>query len=327
MGKALLGAAIVGTAAVGAACTAGALTLFNRVIPRQDELRVDIGEMADMAKWEEYKKFITPNREWLEQQNLEHVTIKSRDGLTLHGDYFPAEGGSDRLAICNHGYTGCGIKDCSSISVFFHKLGYDVLIVDHRAHGKSEGDYIGFGILDRYDCRSWINYIDKRFGKSKDIILYGVSMGGTTVLMTAGLPVLSDSVKAVISDCAFTSPYDVFSHILKRDYHLPPFPIMQINDAVCRKKAGYGFRDYSTLEAVAETKIPILFFHGREDKFVPVWMTEKNYEQCRAPKSVMIVENAAHGASYYENVPAYEAKIKAFLKKYVEKEDSYYEGV
>lgn len=312
-----MGAALLTAAAAAGACTAGAIKLFKQVIPRQDVLRVDLNEMADMQKWEEYKKFIVPNREWLETQPLEHVTVKSFDGLTLHADYFPADGESRKLAICNHGYTGCGMRDCTSIAVLFHRLGYDCLLVDHRAHGKSEGNYIGFGILDRFDCRTWINYVEKRFGGSKDIVLYGVSMGATISVMTAAFPDLPDSVKAVIADCAFTSPYDVFAHILKRDYHMPPFPIMNINDRLCRKKAGYGFRDYSTLEAVRNTDVPILFIHGKEDTFVPAYMSEQNYAACISEKEIMLVENAAHAASYYENPEAYEKKITEFTEKYV----------
>ncbi len=317
MKKMVLGAAALGTAAVGTACAAGAVTLFNRVIPRQDVLRVDLDEMADMAKWEEYKKVMAPNKEWLFAQELEHITIRSRDGLTLHGDFLPAEYQSNKLAICGHGYTGCGLKDCVSIAVFFHRMGYNCLIVDHRAHGKSEGDYVGFGILDRFDMKAWVDCMEKRFEGNAEIVLYGVSMGATIAVMTAGLTSLSSSVKAVVSDCAFTSPYDVFAHILKRDYHLPPFPIMNINDMMCRRKAGYGFRDYSTLDAVQATGVPILFIHGRDDDFVPVWMSEKNYKMCRSPKDILIVDNAAHAASYYENKEAYEAKVKGFLEKYV----------
>ena len=317
MKKMVFGAAALGTAVLGTACTAGAVTLFNRVIPRQDVLRVDLNEMADMAKWEEYKKVIAPNKEWLFARELEHITIRSRDGLTLHGDFLPAEYQSNKLAICGHGYTGCGLKDCVSIAVFFHRMGYNCLIVDHRAHGKSEGDYVGFGILDRFDMKAWIDCMEKRFEGNAEIVLYGVSMGATIAVMTAGLASLSPSVKAVVADCAFTSPYDVFAHILKRDYHLPPFPIMNINDMMCRRKAGYGFRDYSTLDAVQATGVPILFIHGRDDDFVPVWMSEKNYKMCRSPKDILIVDNAAHAASYYENKEAYEAKVKGFLEKYV----------
>ena len=128
---------------------------------------------------------------------------------------------------------------------------------------------------------------------------------------------MSDSVKAIVADCAFTSPYDVFSHIRKRDYHLNPFPIMNINDSMCRKKAGYGFSDYSTLDAVKTTKLPILFIHGKEDNFVPTWMSEKNYQVCTSPKEIYLVENAGHGAAYYENPEVCQEKIRSFLENYI----------
>lgn len=317
MSSGIIGAAILGTAALGAAVfTGAAITLFNRVIPRQEELRVDMSEMADMETWEEYKKKIAPRSEWLNSQPLESVTVKSRDGLTLNGYILKADGESKGAVICHHGYTSKAL-DNAAIAVFFHELGYDVLLADNRAHGKSEGKYVGFGILDRYDCLEWIKLMDDCYEGKKDILLYGVSMGATTVVMTTSLPELPKSVKAVISDCAFTSPYDVFSHILKRDYHLPKFPVMNINDAICRKKAGYGFKDYSTLEAVKSTSVPMLFIHGKKDNFVPTWMTEKNFEECTAPKDILMVDNAGHGASYYENTELYEKKVKEFLSKYV----------
>ncbi len=312
----LIAGGVVGACAVGS--FVGAKTLFNRVIPRQDVLRVDLDEMADMAQWEEYKKIITPNKEWLLQREMDHVTIKSKDNLTLHADYVKADGESDTIVIASHGYTGCGLKDCATISAFFIRQSVDCLIVDNRSHGNSEGKYIGFGILDRYDMLEWIKYVNKRFDGKKKIVLYGVSMGGATVLMTTGFKEISDyNVKAVIADCAFTSPYDVFSHILKRDYHMPEFPVMSINDVMCRKKAGYGFKDYSTLTAVKETDIPILFIHGKKDDFVPTWMSEKNYEVCNSPKELVLVDNAAHAASYYENQKLYEDKVTAFIDKYV----------
>lgn len=319
MGVVLTASLVAG--GVVALCAAGSMygakTLYNKTIPRQDQLRVDLNEMADASQWEDYMKIITPNKEWLMQREMEHVTIKSKDDLTLHADYVKADGDADTIVIASHGYTGCGLKDCASISTYFLKKGVDCLIVDNRAHGNSEGQYVGFGILDRYDILKWIDYVNNRFDKKKKIVLYGVSMGGATVLMTTGFKDLPDNVKAVIADCAFTSPYDVFAHVLKKDYHMAEFPVMNINNVMCRKKAGYGFRDYSTLTAVSETNIPILFIHGDKDNFVPTWMSEKNYEACNSPKELLIVKNAGHAASYYENTQQYEEKVTAFMEKYV----------
>lgn len=314
----ILGAVVGGVAAVGAAASfGGAVKLFRSVIPRQNELRVDLNEMADMQKWEEYKKIIHPSKEWLLQQPLEPVMIQARDGIHLHGHYLPSEQPGKRLVIGLHGYTSNGLSNFCSLAPFFQKMGFDCLIVDHRAHGESEGDYVGFGILDRYDCLAWIRYALNRFGKDLEILLYGVSMGATTALMTLGLPELPSAVKGAVADCAFTSPYDVFSHILKRDYKLPPFPVMNICDCFCKKKAGYGFQDYSTLTALQQTHCPVLLIHGKEDKFVPTWMSQKNYEVCRAPKQLLLVDNAGHGASYYENQTEYEKAVSEFVQKWM----------
>ncbi|MDE6726798.1 MAG: alpha/beta hydrolase [Oscillospiraceae bacterium] len=311
-------AAAGGILATGAAASViGAYTLFNRVIPRQTELRVDISEMADADKWEVYIKSIHAVKEKLLVRPSEHITVKSRDGLTLHGDFFPAERITKRTAILFHGYTSCGMNDCSNMAEYFLERGYNALIVDHRSHGKSEGSYIGFGILDRFDCLKWIEYALDRLGSDSEIVLYGVSMGAATVLMASGLDNFPKNVKAIVSDCAFTSPYDVFKHILIRDYHLPPKPILAINERICRAKAGYGFKDCSTLDAVKKGVCPILFIHGTEDTFVPTVMSEQNYNMCTGEKQLLLIANAGHAASLYENRELYESTVTKFLGQYL----------
>ncbi len=316
MNKLLIGSGIVAGAAATAAF-AGAMKLFNSVIPRQDGVKVDISEMADMEQWEEYKKFIDPRKEALLAREYEKVEIFARDGIRLRGYYFPCDMPSSRFLIGLHGYTSKGLSDYAAPSKFYLEHGYNLLIVDLRAHGESEGDYVGFGILDRHDCMEWIRYIIGRFGRESQIVLHGDSMGATTALMTTGFADLPENVKCVVADCAFTSPYDVFAHILKRDYKLPPFPVMNISDMMCEKKAGYRFRDYSTLLAMHVNDRPVFFVHGSKDNFVPTRMSRENYDACHAPKELLIIENAGHGASYYENPELFEERLAAFLEKYV----------
>ena len=158
--------------------------------------------------------------------------------------------------------------------------------------------------------------VNEKFDSKKNILLYGVSMGATTIMMAAADKKIPANVRALVADCGFTSPYEVFCHVLKKDYKLSEFPIMNFNNVICRKKAGYGFKDYSTLTAVKETDKPILFIHGEEDNFVPVWMTKKNYEECVSDKDILLVPNAAHGASYYENPSLYQEKVSEFTGKY-----------
>lgn len=295
----------------------GAVKLFNSVIPRQQELRVDMKEMADEATWEEYKKTIYPAKEWLMAQPLEAVQVTARDGISLKGHYLACEEPGKRLVICLHGYTSNGLSNFCAIAQYYQSMGFDMLIVDHRAHGASEGDYAGFGILDRFDCLKWIEYAIARFGEDTDILLHGISMGASTALMTLGFENLPVQVKGAVSDCAFTSPYDVFAHIVKRDYKMQPFPMMNFCDMLSQKKAGYRFRDYSTLTALKATDRPVLLIHGEKDNFVPVWMTDQNFEACASPKEKIIVKNAGHGASYYENPKQYEEAVSAFVEKWI----------
>ncbi|MBR4096769.1 MAG: alpha/beta hydrolase [Oscillospiraceae bacterium] len=308
-----IAAGVVALAAAGS--TAGAFKLFNKVIPRQDGVKVNMDEMADAKKWEEYKKRIAPKKEYLLAQPSQEMTIKSRDGLTLHGTYFPAKEPSDRIAVCFHGYTSSAMSNASFAS-FLHKQGINCLLVDNRAHGESEGQYIGFGVLDRYDCLSWLDFLNKQFENKARFMLYGVSMGASTALMTIGMDECPENVALVVADCGFTSPYDVFAHVLKKDYKMSEFPVMNINDVICRKKAGYGFKDCSTLDTLKKAKCPVLFVHGKDDNFVPVWMSGKNYDVCSSDKDILLIENAGHGASYFENSELYESKVSEFIDKY-----------
>ena len=187
-----------------------------------------------------------------------------------------------------------------------------MLLVDERAHGQSEGEYIGFGCKDRFDAVKWIQWLIKEAGEDVQILLHGISMGGATVLMTSGLP-LPSQVKGIISDCAFTSPKEVFTHVLNTMYHLPAFPMIQIADAVNKSKAGYGLDECNAAREVRKAKVPILMIHGEKDTFVPCEMCERIYVNCASPKKKLIIKGAAHAESYYKDTKAYEAAMDSFI--------------
>ena len=287
--------------------------LFRKTLPRPKGVDLDIvDQFADRAKMEEYMVKMAPVGEWMEKQKLENVYILSRDGLYLHAFYLAADKPSDRIAIFHHGFTSHAV-DNAAHAKFFHEQGYEVLLLDLRAHGESEGEYVGFGVLDRFDTLEWVRYVRERFGKNIKIVLHGTSMGGATVLMALGLPEIQETVSAVIADCAYTSPADVFSSVIQKDYHLPPSAIIRLTSARSRRVAGYSFDEYSTLDALKDNRVPVLFIHGKEDKFVPTWMSQMNYDFCPSKKRLLFVENAGHGSSVFENLPLYEQTEKEFL--------------
>lgn len=308
----LLPASVAVAAAAAAADYGIAGYFFGRTMIRQNASTERTMDMAG-TNWEQYMPRIEKWKAWLKSQEHEEVHITSGDGLKLHGTYFPGEK-KNRLVICCHGYTGSGMRDFIGLSDYYLTRGYSMLLVDLRAHGESEGTYVGFGCLDRLDVLKWLDYSTNRFGEEIQIWLHGISMGGATVLMTAGKN-LPASVRGVISDCAFTCAWDVFSHVLKDQYHLPAYPILLAADSMVWKRAGYGLRQCNAVNEVARATVPVLFIHGGADTFVPRRMCDEIYQACASEKERLIVPGAGHAESYYCDTEAYQQKLSLFLEK------------
>ena len=146
-------------------------------------------------------------------------------------------------------------------------------------------------------------------------MLHGISMGGSTVLMCSGLE-LPEQVKGIISDCAFTSAWEVFSSVLKVTYHLPAFPMMHISDWMARREAGYGLKECNAREEVKKSKTPTLFIHGDADTFVPFSMVHELYEACAAPKELVVIQGAGHAEACYKEPELYENVMGAWISRY-----------
>ena len=219
-----------------------------------------------------------------------------------------------KAVICFHGYTGEGLSNHVAIANYFLKRGYAILLPDARAHGESEGEYIGFGCLDRKDALVWIDWLIQECGEDVEIMLFGTSMGGATVLMTSGLE-LPVNVRGIVSDCGFTSPKEVFTHVLNKMYHLPAFPAIQGADLINKKLAGYGMDECNAKYEVQKAQVPILFIHGSADTFVPCSMCDELYENCHSKKRRLIVEGAAHAESYYKDMAVYETTLDEFAEE------------
>ena len=284
--------------------------LFKIIIYRQKKSSSQ-KDIDAVASWYRHYPIAKEGRRWLEGMPYINVYIKSFDGLRLYGALL--ENYSDKIVICVHGFTGSGKKDFASLAQAYYKNGYNVLLVDNRAHGQSEGKYVGFGVLDRFDLRNWVKYVINRFGSNVQIFLHGISMGAATVLMASSI--MPKNVRGIIADCGFTSVYEIFECVLKRDYHLPKFPIIYLTNIMSKIRAGYGYKDVNTTAEIARSDIPILFIHGENDEFVPLWMTMKNYSHCKAYKELFIVRESEHAESHYIDKKGYERRILRFIEK------------
>ncbi|MGM8213118.1 alpha/beta hydrolase [Virgibacillus sp. W0430] len=255
-------------------------------------------------------------RTWVRGQSFEQWEMTSYDGLKLQGYFLEAKKPTDKTVVFTHGYLGRGSDMGLYGQYYYEQLGYNIFFTDMRGHGKSEGDYIGFGWHDRLDVIDWLDILMNKRGNEMQFVLHGLSMGAATVLMASGEE-LPKNVKAIVADSPYTSVYDMFAYQMKRMYHLPAIPILPTTSIVTKMKAGYSLTQASALDQVKKAKAPILYIHGNADTFVPTNMTQLLYENTKSEKESITIDGAGHGEGFVLDKEKYVRALEQFLKKYI----------
>jgi len=214
-----------------------------------------------------------------------------------------------------HGWRSSWSRDFGVIAPFWHDHGCSVLYAEQRGQGESEGEYMGFGMLERYDCLKWAQWANENNPDNLPIYLVGLSMGATTVLMTGDLE-LPENVRGIMADCGFTSAHDIWKHVAEENLHLHYGLYATAANDLCKKRISIGSRECSTVDVLKQCKVPVLFIHGADDNFVPVRMTYENYAACSSEKHLLIVPGADHAMSYCVEQDRYEKAAKDFWKTY-----------
>lgn len=264
--------------------------------------------------WTIYVDDITEGEKRLFGYRSERVEIMSHDGLHLRAMFIPCEN-SQSTVIMMHGYRSDGYADFSTVFDFYRSMGFNILLPHERSHLTSEGQYITFGIEERYDCRDWAEYVENTIGG--DIWLLGVSMGASTVMLASALE-LPKGVRGIIADCGFSSPWEELGYVLGRDYGLPPFPLMQLVNLRFKRLTGHDLRSVSCADSLKQCSLPVLFIHGSSDGFVPCEMTRDNYQACSSEKELYISDGADHAVTSWVDPRGYRNAVRSFITKYAD---------
>lgn len=261
-----------------------------------------------------YAERIQANLQWLIDKGGQDVEMMSYDGLHLKASLVVNETPTDNWAVVYHGYSGNGEQMIGTAKTFYDK-GYNVLIPDARGCGDSEGSYYGMGWVERPDNVAWLEKLNAEYAPT-NIVLYGVSMGGATVMMLSG-ETLPENVRAIVEDCGYSSVWDEFEHQLEGIFGLPSFPLMDFASIVTKVRAGYSLRDGDAVAQVAKSVTPILFIHGDQDTFVPSWMIDVVYDAATCEKEKLVIEGAGHGAAASVAPELYWNTVDTFIAKYM----------
>jgi len=238
------------------------------------------------------------------------VYITSHDGLKLHAKYYHTQDNAP-ISICFHGYRATSVRDfCGGVEICF-KHGHNVLLIDQRAHGKSEGKTISFGIKERHDCISWINYAKEIHPNSK-ILLYGISMGAATIIMASEL-IQDKRIVGIVADSPYSSPTEIIKKVCSEDMHIPStlaYPFIYLGALIY---GHFNLHETSCLSSITKSKIPILIIHGEQDGFVPCEMSKKLHNAASHNVQLVTFPEADHGLSYIVNKQNYENIVNTFL--------------
>ena len=236
--------------------------------------------------------------------------ITAFDGLKLHAKFYEFAPGAP-IELMFHGYRGSAERDLSGGIERCFRVGRSALIVDQRCAGESGGHVITFGIHERRDCLKWIDFTIDHFGPDVKIILTGISMGAATVLM-AGAEALPPNVVGILADCGYTSAKAIMYEVIRK-MGLPPvisYPFVKLG---ARIFGHFDLEETSPLEAVRRCKLPVIFFHGEADDFVPCSMSRENFEACAGRKQLVTIPGAGHGLAYAVEPDRYVEELSDFF--------------
>ena len=255
-------------------------------------------DAIDIPEGEAYEEFREDMEKWardLRAMPHEEMSITSFDGLTLRGKFYEYAPNAP-IELMFHGYRGTAERDLSGGVARCFQLGRSALLVDQRGCSDSEGNVISFGINEHRDCLAWLDFAIQRFGKDVKIILTGISMGASTVLMVSDKK-LPPNVLGILADCGFSSAKDIIKKVI-RQMGLPAevgYPFVKLG---AKLFGHFDLESHSAVEAVKNATVPVIFFHGDGDDYVPCEMSRINYEACTSKKKLVIIPRAGHGLSY-----------------------------
>lgn len=285
--------------------------LFGKLLSRPD-----ISKAYKMIGPEDswYNTIKTVHDSLAEIQKLPHYNlyIKSHDGLDLCGVYYPADEASDKTVICIHGFGSHAEREWAFPGLFYHSLGFNVLIPYQRAHGPSEGKSISFGIFESQDMYEWIKRINK-LTPDGTILLHGLSMGGGIALQMSATDMAG--VKCIIADAPSEGLDYFYSRVSSDVFKSSGKKVAECAMSSFKKKTGIDPRDYNAKKVVKDSKYPILLSAGSMEKLEDNFNEIASLNPCET--EMIILDGCNHGNGMYKQTEVYQGKIKEFISKYM----------
>lgn len=253
---------------------------------------------------------------WFDEIHKERFQINSKYGYKIVGCFLPAEYETNKTVIISHG-VGSSKNSSRKYAKLFHELGFNTITYDHRFHGESGGKNISYGHYERYDLQKIVHYAKEKTGENAVIGIHGESMGAGILLMYGST--VEDGADFYIANCPYSNFYEECVYRVEKDFSFIPKllhnKIISFVNLFIKLRAGYSLRNVCPVDHIENIKSPILFINTKEDKYIPITMTEELYNTKPDKKYIYWVEKGRHAAAYDQNPNKYKEEVKNFLKE------------
>lgn len=243
------------------------------------------------------------------KNKADELKIKSNYGYDIEG--WILNNKSDKTIIISHGVTVSRLTSLKYVEMF-KKRNWNVVLFDQRSHGSSGGENVSYGYFEKEDLKKVVDFTKDKFGEDTTIGIHGESMGAAIMLEYAGK---YDEADFYISDCGYSSLKDQLAYRLKVEYNIPEFPLIDVSNLFVKLRAGFSIYDVEPIKAVEKIKSPVMFVHGKEDRYILPDMAVEMYEKKIGAKKLILFDEGRHARSYTKNKKEYEKEIFDFLNE------------
>jgi uncharacterized protein len=237
------------------------------------------------------------------------VRIRSPFGYELFGLLFPIKG-ARKIVLISHGFR-YGLYGSVKFIPLFRKRGYSVLLFDLRHHGRSGGANVTFGCKEKFDVKAWVDWAFRQVGSKGVVGSMGESLGAAVALQHAAI---DNRIAFTAADCPFSDLRKMLALQLKKQFHLPAFPILYFGELWCWVMSGMTFSKASPVRVIGNVTTPVFLAHGTLDEEIPVQMSRDLYDRkTTGIRTLFIARNAGHAESYWKNRKEYDRRLGKFL--------------